>query len=61
MKNIGKKCYITNKDSIYFGEWGTIKHFDGEYYHVAIADGTNCLVVFARDEIRIPRSQNRNH
>lgn len=57
MKNIGKKCYITNKDSIYYGEWGIIKAFDGEYYHVAIADGKSSLPIFERDEIRIPRKQ----
>ena len=57
MDNVGKKCYITNKDSIYFGEWGIIKHFDGEYYHVAIANGTDTLPIFERDEIRIPKKQ----
>ena len=56
-KDIGKKCYITDKESIYFGEWGIIKDFDGEYYYVAIADGKSTLPVFGRSEIRIPRVQ----
>ena len=56
VKNIGKKCYIINKNSIYFGEWGIIKHFDGEFYHVAIANGTDSLPVFDRKEIKIPKN-----
>lgn len=58
MRNINKKCYITDKESVYYGEWGIIKHFDGEYYHVAIADGKSCLAVFKRSEIRIPKNNN---
>ena len=58
MNNIGKKCYITDKNSIYYAEWGIIKDFDGEYYHIAIANGKGCLVVFKRNEIRIPRVKN---
>lgn len=57
MKNVGKKCYIINKSSIYYGEWGIIKHFDGECYHVAIANGGSSLPIFDRDEIRIPRQK----
>ena len=57
MKDIGKRCYIINKDSIYFGEWGVVKHFDGEYYHVAIANGTATLPVFDRKELKIPKNQ----
>jgi hypothetical protein len=58
---IGKKCYITDKESIYYGEWGIIRDFDGEYYHVAIADGGNSYPVFTRNEIRIPRDNNSSH
>src|ERR1700722_6731728 len=36
------------------GEWGTIKGFDGEYYHVAIANGTEQLV-FVRSELRVKK------
>lgn len=53
-KNIGKVAFITNKDSIYFGEWGIIKNFDGDYYYIAIAGGTDSIPVFYRDEFRIP-------
>lgn len=55
MKHIGKKCYITDKDSIYYGEWGIIRHYDGQYFHVAIANDSETLVIFTRSEIRIPR------
>lgn len=54
--HIGKRCYITDKESVYHGEWGIIKDFDGEYFHVAIAGGKN-LVIFKRNEIRIPNRQ----
>ena len=57
MKNIGKKCYIIDKESIYYNEWGIIKHFDGEYYHVAIANGRDSLPIFKRNEIRIPKNK----
>ena len=47
--------YTKNKDSIYVGEWGIIKHFDGEYYYIAIANGCDGLPVFERDEFVIRR------
>lgn len=57
MKNINKSCYIIDKESLYYGEWGIIKHFDGEYYHIAIRNGTDILPIFKRNEIRIPKAQ----
>jgi len=54
-KLIGEKAYIKNKDSIYFEEWGIIKHFDGEYYYIAIANGCDSLLIFERDEFVIRR------
>ena len=38
---IGKTVNIKCKDSIYHGEWGIVKYFDGEYYHIAIANDNN--------------------
>jgi hypothetical protein len=61
MKNIGKKCYIKVKTSICYGEWGIIKHFDGECYHVAIANGKTSFPIFDRDQIKIPRKQNEKN
>lgn len=54
-KIIGEKAYIKNKDSIYFGEWGIIEHFDGDYYYIAIANGCDSLPIFERDEFVIRR------
>ena len=56
---IGKLVIIKTKDSIYHGEWGIIKHFDGEYYHIAIANDTEHLVVFSRDEFAVRRKDFR--
>ncbi len=56
---IAKKCYVIDKLSIYYKEWGIIKDFDGEYYHVAIANGNN-LPIFERNQIRIPRNKKGN-
>ena len=60
MNHIGKFCYITDQLSIFHGDWGIIKDFDGEFYHVAIANGALTLPIFKRNEIRIPRKQEYN-
>ena len=54
-KLIGRKVYITDTDSIYFGEWGIIKDFDGEVYYIAIANGKDSLPIFDRDQFKVPR------
>lgn len=56
-KLIGKKCFVIDKDSIYYNEWGVIKFFDGEFYHVAIAKGKDTIPIFNRKQIKIPRNQ----
>jgi len=56
---IDKIVIIKCKESIYNGEWGIIKYFDGEYYHIAIADDTEHLVIFQRNEFRILRKDFR--
>lgn len=57
MEYVGKKCYIKDKESIYFDEWGIIKYFDGELYYVAIANSSDSLPVFNRKQLRIPIKQ----
>lgn len=52
---IGKRVTITNPESMYYGEWGTILDFDGEYHYIAIADGDGSVPIFTRDEFRVPR------
>ena len=52
---IGKYVIITDKESIYHGEWGIIDFFDGECYHIKIANGSDSVPMFDRDQFRIPR------
>lgn len=58
-KLIGKKVYITDKDSIYYNEWGIIKYYDGECYHIAIANGDDSLPIFNRDQFIIKRTKGK--
>lgn len=55
-KLIGRRVYITDKDSIYYGEWGIIAHYDGECYHIAIAAGRDSSPIFDRDQFKVPRT-----
>jgi len=60
MKNLeNKKVQITDKESIYYGEWGIIKKYDGEYYHIAIANGEDDLPIFNRDQFKICKENKR--
>lgn len=49
---IGTKVYIKSPNSWHNGEWGVVKYFDGEEYHVAIANGNDCPV-FERKELQV--------
>ena len=55
-KLIGKVAVIIDRESVYHGEWGIISHYDGELYHVKIANGGDSVPVFDRDQFRVPRS-----
>lgn len=57
MDKTGYIIFVTDKESPFVGEWGIIKKFDGEYYHVAIANDTSAMPVFRRNEFKIPRNQ----
>lgn len=54
-KLIGRRVYIIDKDSIYFGEWGIVTDYDGEAYHIRIADGSDSVPIFDRSQFRVPR------
>lgn len=54
-KLIGKRACITDKDSFYYGEWGTIAYYDGDVYHIKIANGADSVPVFDRDQFKVPR------
>ena len=56
-KLIGKRVYITDPESIYFGEWGIVVDYDGEVYYISIAGGMNSLPVFDRDQFKVPRER----
>lgn len=54
-KLIGKRAIITDPESIYHGEWGIIDFFDGECYHIKIANGSDSIPIFDRDQFKVPR------
>lgn len=55
---IGTVVDIVDKESIYFGEWGVIKHIDEDgCYHVGIANGDS-LAIFDKFQLRICKNQN---
>lgn len=58
MKNdlTGRMVTITSKDSIYYGEWGIVKGYDGEYYYIAMWNGETEMI-FSRDEFRVRRAK----
>lgn len=58
-KMIGKVAYVTDKESIYFEEWGVIAQFDGECYHLKIANGSGAMPMFDRDQLYVPRQQQK--
>ena len=55
-KLIGRRVYITDAQSWYFGEWGIVADYDGEVYHVRIANGDGAMPIFDRDQFKVPRS-----
>ena len=56
---IGKVAFVTDTESIYRGEWGIIDHYDGECYHLKIANGSGAMPMFDRDQLYVPRQQNK--
>jgi hypothetical protein len=60
-KLINRKAYITDKESIYYNEWGIIKDFDGECYYIAIANGLESIPVFNRNQFQVSRKQEVNN
>lgn len=55
-KLIGRRVYITDPESIYYGEWGIVDYYDGDVYHIRIADGKDSAPIFDRDQFRVPRT-----
>ena len=59
-KLIGKFVYVIDKDSIYHNEWGIVKSFDGDYYHVAHAGDNDVVLIFDRNQLQVPRDQQKH-
>lgn len=55
MKDIINKKVII-KTGIYKNEWGIVKGFDGDYYHIALWNGDTYLI-FDRKDIRVSKNQ----
>lgn len=49
---IGKIVKIKSRDSEYCGEWGVVKYFDGDDYHIALWNGEPYLI-FSRSEFTV--------
>jgi hypothetical protein len=54
-KLVEKEAKITNKDSWWFEQYGIIKGFDGEYYHIAMTGNDDCVCTFERSEFKVRR------
>lgn len=53
----GRKAYITNRDCIYYGEWGIIEAYIDGLYYIRIANGGDSVPVFARNEFLVKRER----
>lgn len=57
-KLIGKEVNVPNYDGE-LTDWGIIVGYDGEYYHIALFGDKNTILVFERNEIRIPHKKRK--
>lgn len=53
---IGKRVIITDKSSWAYGEWGIVKFFDGEYFHIAPWNDENSQLIFERRDFKVTRN-----
>ena len=57
-KDVGSVAFITDKNSMYCGDWGRIIYVDEDgVYGIAIADDLNSVPEFSRNQFRIPKEQ----
>lgn len=52
----GTQVTIINKDSIHYKDWGIVRHFDGDRYHVGMFGSEKDTPIFDRDELRVKRN-----
>ena len=43
---------VTIKVGRYFGEWGIVQYFDGEYYYVGLWGDKDSSLIFERNELK---------
>jgi hypothetical protein len=53
----GTRVEIRSPESQDNGQWGIVKRFDGEHYHIAIYNGINDTHVFLRSELLVRRNK----
>lgn len=53
---IGKRVIITDKSSWAYEEWGVVKFFDGEYFHIALYNDENSQLIFERRDFKVTRN-----
>jgi len=65
-KLIGKIIHITNKDNIYYNQYGIITYFDGDLYHIALwcidldtAKNYYSNIVLDRTEFKVKRNNSK--
>lgn len=54
-KLIGRRVYIPDERGQFWGDWGIVIGYDGEYYHIAFAGDEKHTLVFTRSEIHVTR------
>ena len=55
-KEIPVDTIVDIKSGFHAGDWGVVKYYDGEYYHVAMFGDPNDCPVFDRSELKVRKS-----
>lgn len=55
-REIPTDTIVDIKSGFHKGDWGVVKHYDGEYYHVAMFGDPNDCPVFDRSELKVSKS-----
>jgi hypothetical protein len=52
---IGRSVVIKTRNSQEFGNWGVVKSFDGEDFHIAMNGDNRAQLVFERSEFTVKK------
>lgn len=55
-KEIPIGTIVDIKSGFHRGDWGVVKLYDGEYYHVAMFGDPDDCPIFDRDELKVRKS-----